>query len=373
MNEDDKMNVCIVVPAVNCPTETFIRAHIEHLPAKVTVVHGRPPRMAGATIISDAWLARARRKVVRQLFRRCKEHEITAGYLKAFRATRSNGVLAEYGPTGVAVMEACRRSRIPLVVHFHGADATSGEFVEKYYCDYRAMFAQAAAIIAVSRAMCDDLHRLGAPKEKIHLVGYGVNCEHFRGAEPAKRPPVFLAVGRLVEKKAPHLTLLAFAQVLRKCPEAKLRIVGDGPLRWICETVVAGLGMEHAVTFLGMQAEEIVREEMLGARCFVQHSVRASNGDCEGTPLAILESCASGVPVVATRHGGIPDVIRHGQTGFLIDEQDVMEMANYMLLLATDPSLAATLGIAARATIEEHFSIDTRIERLWSVLKSSFK
>jgi glycosyltransferase involved in cell wall biosynthesis len=233
------------------------------------------------------------------------------------------------------------------------------------------MFREAAAVIAVSRAMERKLISLGAPPQKVHYNPYGVDCREFAGADPATAPPLFVAVGRFVEKKAPDLTLQAFAEVRRAVPEARLRIVGDGPLLERCRELVIDLGIADTVTFLGAQPHSVVREEMRRARCFVQHSVEATSGDSEGTPVSVLEAGASGLPVVATRHAGIPDVVAEGHTGFLVDEHDVAGMASHMLQLARDPVLAGKLGQAASRRIQESFSKDQSLNRLWAIIESS--
>ena len=183
-------------------------------------------------------------------------------------------------------------------------------------------------------------------------------------------PPVIVAVGRLTEKKAPHLTILAFAQVLSRHPNARLRIVGDGPLRGVCRDLVKSLHIREAVTFLGAQPPHIVFDELQGARCFVQHSLEAADGDREGTPVSIIEAGACGLPVVATRHAGIPDVVQHGKTGLLVDEWDVDGMAANLEQLLIDPGLATRLGSSARERVESKFSMQRHIDQLWSIVLS---
>lgn len=109
---------------------------------------------------------------------------------------------------------------------------------------------------------------------------------------------------------------------------------------------------------------------MRAARCFVQHSVEAPDGDCEATPVGVLEAGASGLPVVATRHDGITDVVVEGETGLLVEERDVRGMAEAVPGLARDP-LAARLGRAARRHVRTHFSSAHSIERLWSIIAGS--
>jgi len=173
--------------------------------------------------------------------------ESTTAYMKAFRKHRPEAVLAEYGTTGVLTMEACRRLAIPLIVHFHGYDASEHRVLKEHAETYPILFAEAAAIIAVSRTMQRKLVSLGAPPEKVNYNPYGVDCERFGGASPARAAPVFLAVGRFVEKKAPQITLMAFAQVWRLDSSVRLRMIGDGPLLDECRALAKELAIEDAV------------------------------------------------------------------------------------------------------------------------------
>jgi glycosyltransferase involved in cell wall biosynthesis len=296
--------------------------------------------------------------------------ETTTAYSRAFKRYRTEAVLAEYGPNGVRAMEACKRMGIPLIVHFFGFDATEQSILKDHAETYPAMFAKAAAVIACSRAMQKKLISLGAHPDIVHYNLCGADCEFFHGAVPNEAAAVFLAVGRFVEKKAPQLTIKAFAKVNYENPDSRLRMVGDGPLLSECQELVKQLKIERSVTFLGIQPPSIVLKEMQAARCFVQHSVEASNGDCEGTPVGILEAGASGLPVISTYHGGIPDVVIEGETGFLVNERDVDGMAERMLHLARSPELAGELGRQARLRIKSHFSIEHSLNRLWSIIES---
>jgi len=363
--------ICIVRSNRWVVSETFIDDHASLLPGQVTVVHGIPlPHIGDQPVLSQSILSRAQRKILRMIGRRQWEWETTAAYLAAFRRSRAQAVLAEYGPIGVGTMDACRLAGIPLIVHFHGYDSSVTEVLDAHSDGYQLLFRQAAAIIAVSHAEKRKLISLGAVPEKIHYNPCGVDCDLFTNGNPGQTAPVFLAVGRFVEKKAPHLTLLAFAQVYRQAPETRLRMIGEGPLLGTCRDLARALGIENAVNFLGAKTHETVRMEMSQARAFVQHSVEASNGDCEGMPVSILEASATGIPVVSTRHGGIPDAVIEGQTGLLVDERDVAGMAQHMLQLAKHPALADQLGRAARAKMRSEFSMERSISRLWYIIES---
>jgi glycosyltransferase involved in cell wall biosynthesis len=373
MRDGAGWTICIVQPNPCSPSETFLRAHAENLPCRVIVIDDGVPRIDGRPVQSQALVARAVRKAIRVARRRDWDADMTSRFLKYFRRCRPDAVLAEYGPSGVALREACLQAQVPLIVHFHGYDASKTSLLEEMAVPYRKLFRDAAALIAVSYAMRARLIALGSPEQRVHWSPYGVDCAAFGGAAPADAPPTFLAVARFADKKAPHLTLRAFAEVHRSRRESRLRMIGFGSLLEPCIALAGELGLGDAVSFLGVQPPVVIQDEMRQARCFVQHSVVAPDGDSEGTPVAILEAGASGLPVVSTRHGGIPDVVVEGRTGFLVDEGDVGGMAARMLRLAEDPALAGALGSRARLRIEAEFSMEKSIGRLWDIIASSIQ
>jgi colanic acid/amylovoran biosynthesis glycosyltransferase len=360
------LRVSIVCPYLPSASETFIRAHVDRLPAQVTLIHGWRPTVGSRFVLSPA--ARLRHRILRAVARVDVQREITAAYTHAFWKYRPEVVLAEYGDTGVDVMAACERSAVPLVVHFHGYDATVHDVLRRHARTYPRMFEVAAGVVAVSRSMRTDLLALGCPESKLHYNPYGVDLSQFSGADPARSAPVFVAVGRLVEKKAPLATIAAFKIAQQHLPGTRLRIIGDGELRTACEQIIRQLRLGDLVTLLGTQSPAVVADELRGARAFVQHSIRAASGDAEGTPVAILEAGAAGLPVIATRHTGIVDVVVNGETGLLVDEGDVVGMAEAMLRLGKDPSLAAAFGTAARTRISTEFSLERSLTRLTAIL-----
>ena len=375
------VNLLIAQPNLDGLSETFLRAHAERLPAALgaeatvaawhplTQLADEPPRTENGPALAGGPVRRAARKLHRAVRGLPWEYELTRGYRAAIRARRADLVLAEYGIVGACVAEACRLEGVPLVVHFHGHDATRRSVLEQFGDRYRPMFGQAAATVAVSVAMRTQLLGLGCPEETLFLNHYGIDCERFGGADPAKSGPALLAVGRFVPKKAPHLTLLAFAQVLASRPEARLRMIGEGELLPVCRDLAAGLGIGARVDFLGALPHAAVAAEMRAARAFVQHSVEAADGDCEGTPNTVLEAGAAGLPVVATRHAGIPDVVRDGETGLLCAERDVAGMAAAMGTVLDDAGFAGQMGWSARRRVRESFAVETSIDRLAAVLR----
>jgi glycosyltransferase involved in cell wall biosynthesis len=259
---------------------------------------------------------------------------------------------------------------MPLAVHFHGADAYLTQALNRHGVAYKNLFDYANAIIAVSKDMAQQLIRLGARPEKVFYNPYGVDLDSFTQASVTTSPPQVLCVGRFVEKKAPYLTILAFKKVLERLPEARLVMVGAGPLQDVCRKMIESLRMEHAVELKDPMSHCGVASLMRQSRVFVQHSLVPASGDSEGTPVAVLEAGASGLPVVSTRHAGISDVVMHGRTGFLVAEGDIDTMATYIYDLLDNPSLAGEIGSTARKHIAENFSMARSISGLRAILES---
>jgi glycosyltransferase involved in cell wall biosynthesis len=373
-----EFRLCQIHLTPDDPGQWFAHAHAERLPCQVYVVHGdwdRPLFLDGAPLQSTKrfpeFVRLGRRTIAHWRGWSAEADEITSVYLRAFRRARCQAVLVEFGHIAVQAMDACRRLSLPMVVHFHGFDVYSRAMLDRYGARYGQLFEQAAALVTPSKAMQQALQGLGAPAEKTHYVPCGVDPDRFCGSAPAEAPPTFLAVGRFVEKKAPQLTIAAFASVRRGHPEARLRMIGEGRLEGACQDLAHGLGVAEAVDFLGAQPHDVVAEEMRAARAFVQHSLVASDGNSEAIPQSVLEASASGLPVVSTRHAGIPEGVVEGETGFLVDERDVDGMARHMEQLVVDPGLAAELGRAGRRRVEEHFSLDSTIARLWDAIRTA--
>jgi colanic acid/amylovoran biosynthesis glycosyltransferase len=365
--------VCVVAPARGAYSETFIEAHVRRLPARVKVlyVNGRDLSLEDGSRVTGV-VGRAGLAVRREF-----GVTTTPAYARVVgRYLRREGVeavLAEYSTNALRVRQACERAGIPLVVHFHGFDAYARDRFELHRAEFEALFRTAAAFVVVSREMARQVASLGAPPERIVVNPCGVDVEQFAGANPGASTPMFLAVGRFVEKKGPHLTLLAFAKALEEAPDARLVMIGDGTLLAPCKQMARGLGLGDRVTFPGVVDHAGVALLMKSCRAFVQHSQKATDGNSEGTPVAVLEAGASGVPVIGARHAGIADAVVHGETGLLVAEGDVDGMARHIVELARSPELAARLGVAARERIAREYSMERSLARLWRVVEDAIE
>ncbi|MCC6542789.1 MAG: glycosyltransferase [Flavobacteriales bacterium] len=369
-NEGNTLRIALASPAENAWSETFIAAHIDRLDkVELLLTGGVPPRRAslGGPLVAEAGLALLRDRVLGKLHGGLPGLALRrlAGRLARIRP---DVVLAEYGTMGAEIAAACERAGVPLVAHFHGFDAHRTDYIE-HYGGYRTLFEYAAALVVVSRTMEAQLLALGAPRSKVIYNCYGIDVDRFVPGRPDLAPPHFLAVGRFAEKKAPHLTITAFSKVVAARPEARLTMVGRGRLWEQCKQLVQDLDLGANVELCGVRTPDAIVELLHRSRAFVQHSIVTPNNDHEGTPLAVLEAMAAGVPVVATRHAGIADVVAHGERGLLCTEQDVDTMAEHMIELIDTPAMALAMGQAGRAYAELEHRVEVQVGRLQRVLE----
>jgi glycosyltransferase involved in cell wall biosynthesis len=167
-------------------------------------------------------------------------------------------------------------------------------------------------------------------------------------------------VGRFVEKKGIDDLLSALASIRAAKPRAVL--IGDGPLEPQMRARAADLGVQ--ATFLGAQPPAEVARHLAASRMLVAPSRTARDGDTEGLPTTILEAAAVGLPVVSTRHSGIPEAVVDGETGLLGAEADPVALAGNIARLLDDEDLRRRLGRAARERVRARFDLSAQTERL---------
>jgi glycosyltransferase involved in cell wall biosynthesis len=366
-------------------SETFIRRQVAGLGSGVICravdapllaqlpVGGQPVR-ALESGVPRAWLAAHRYllKIGRRLFN-------TASYYWPRPLHRRFGqylaelnppvVLAHFGPVGINCLDQCRRLGLPLVVHFHGYDATGVLVTPRYRRDLAALFAYASKVVAVSNKMKEDLAGLACPPEKIAVIPCGVPLEEFRPARKRHDGRFhFLFVGRLIAVKAPLTLIRAFELCADGNGATRLTVVGDGPLAGEVKKYVAASRHRDRIHLTGAQPLAVVKEKLAEAHAYVQHNVTGDYGRTEGWPVAVAEACASGLPVVATAHAGIKDQVVHGETGYLVAEGDYAAMARYMLELSADPGRCEQMGRKSREHIQKYGSFDVQLGRLAELL-----
>ena len=275
-----------------------------------------------------------------------------------------------YGHKAVKFLPLLRRWPGPVVVSFHGldaADAAYPKFPGGAGEALPAVFDHARLVLARSQSLLDRLAALGCPPEKLRLNRAPVPLGD--GPPRVVQPPTdgnwrLLQACRLIPKKGLATTLRAFREVVDNYPWARLTIAGDGPLAGELYTLAWDLGLGGHVDFPGWCSPGRLRALMTGVHLFVHPSETTAGGDQEGVPNALLEAMATGLPVVATVHGGIPEAVDHGHDGLLVPERDPHALAGAVLRLMGDPVLLHALSRQAGVNTPLKFGATEQVKQL---------
>lgn len=272
---------------------------------------------------------------------------------------RPDVVHAQFGHLGIVFLPVIEHARLPLVVSFRGQDVL---LVGKASAAAREkLFGYAARVLVRSHDMRDQLLQLGCPDDRLAVHPSGIDVENIpfseRTSPGSENEVVILMVGRLVAKKGMADALRAVATCRPGRNGPRLRIAGDGPERSALEELVSELGIGERVEFLGAIPHESVIREMLSAHLFLLPCRTAPDGETEGIPNAIKEAQATGLPVVSTRHAGIPECVAHEASGLLVGEGDVEGLANGLDELLSHPDTWPAMGRKGRELMTARYDI----------------
>jgi len=367
------MNVAIVSPDQIVYSETYIQAH-KRIDAKVFYYYGGlvPTHLEGVGSIDRPFWFDILTKIRTKFFNKNQSYSELV-FAKSLRKNKIEVVFAEYGPTGASLVNICKRLGMPLVAIFHGRDASAYDLLEKYRLQYLDLFHYARKIIVVSGLMREKLISLGCSANLIVVTPCAPDNKFLYLNPTFSEPKSFVAIGRFINKKAPYYDVLAIRQVAEKHPDVKLYFAGEGELLNTTQNLIRYFKLEDNIKLPGIISPDEFAAILSKVTGFIQHSITSRNGDMEGTPVSVMEASAAGIPVIATRHAGIPDVIIDGETGLLVDEHDVDGMAKQILRLIENPGLARSLGQAGKENIRINFSMDKHLEIIRSVLQGALE
>lgn len=276
------------------------------------------------------------------LMRRIKPHVVHTHTAKAGAVGRAAAILAG----------------VPAIVHTYHGHVLRGYFSPAKTAVYRGIEQSLAwrtdRLLAVTTRVRDELIALGVGKaSQYRAVPLGFDLAPLLAAERRRgelraelgmgAAPLIGIVARLVPIKAHEVFLAAAAAVRQQVPAARFLIVGDGELRQTLEQQTAALGLTDAVRFLGWRADI--------DRLYGDIDVVALTSRNEGSPVALIEAMAAGVPVVSTEVGGVADVVEHGVSGLLAPMDDAAGIARHILTLLSDPDLRRTMGQHGRVKV----------------------
>lgn len=276
---------------------------------------------------------------------------------------------AHFGTVGNRFLSFMKCHDVPFVVSFYGRDASQSLRENPHI--YDKLFGLADAVTVLSEDMRSTIVDAGCPKEDTSLVPLSIDTDRFPYQERSvdNGPIQLLTVARFVEKKGIVYALEAVAAIAENY-DLQYTIIGDGERRDLIEAKIEEHGLEDVVDLQGWQPQSVVAEEMAKAHLFLLPSVTAENGDKEGTPTVLLEAQSMGLPIVTTRHAGIPEIVDDGETGLLVPERDSEALTDALRALLSEPDRWSEMGRRGREHIEQNHSIEAVTDDLIQLYNS---
>lgn len=258
-------------------------------------------------------------------------------FIAAFRIVRREKIDLIHAhwiiPQGFVAVALKKILGVPYIVTTHGGDifGLKGGAMRKVK---KVVLENAKRITVVSNAIKDEILKNINPKLNVDVISMGVDSKLFNPDKYDKSikdkykidGPFLLFVGRLAEKKGVSYLLQAMPAIINKFPNVKLLIIGEGALENQLKSLVLDLGIDKNVIFVGGITNDLLPKFYATADILVAPSIVTADGDTEGLPVSIIEGLASGTCVISTGTGGISDVIKNGENGFLVDQKNSREI-----------------------------------------------
>ena len=327
---------------------------------------GDPPEGAHSLALQDIGRTRSLPGIGWQM--------ITRGpgpYQHVLGRSRPSLIHAHFGIDGVYALPLANRLQVPLITTFHGFDATlstaallSSPAWMNYPLFRHRLAKEGDLFLCVSSFIRDRVVAMGFPAERTHVHYTGVDCQAIQLRDPSEETSTILHVARLVDMKGTSYLIRAFAALSHQHKDVQLIIIGDGPLRHPLRKLARSLAVESRVQFLGALPHTQVLAWMRKAAMLVLPSVQTTTGRVEGLGMVLLEAAATGVPVIASRVGGIPEGVVDGLTGLLVPPRDTDALSRCLDKLLHEPMTRALMGVQARAFVERRFDIRRQGEKL---------
>lgn len=274
-----------------------------------------------------------------------------------------------FGHTAVHLLPFIKAWEKPCVVSFHGADVMIREEEERYAERMAEMLSLVPLVMVRSYSLKDRVVNLGCAPKKIRLNRTGIPLDQFPLFE--RRVPEdgawhIVQACRLIPKKGIHTAMRAFRAVLDKFPKARFTLAGEGPMDEELRQFAHEVGIADSVEFRGFLNQEDLNALYQSAHIFTHPSELTADQNQEGIPNSMLEAMSTGLPVVATEHGGIPEAVDNHETGILLPERDYEGLGKAMLKLIENQELWKQMGHAASKSMHENFEHSAQIRRLES-------
>jgi len=267
-----------------------------------------------------------------------------------------------FGYQGAKSIGLKKKLNVPMICSFYGDDAFSYRYQDKY----SELFKQADKILVLGKYMKAWLVKLGCPEHKLQIHHLGIDIEKLRfvNRRVEKGSPIrFLIASSFLPKKGIDLAVKALATLAGQY-NFTLDIIGDGPLKaGILEEIEKG-GLKDRVTLHGYKPYDYFINLAYECQVFIQASRTTENNDKEGTPMAIVDTMATGMTVVSTYHSDIPEIVIDGETGYLAEENNPESLTGCIRKIFEQPDKIELFSAAGRAWIEKEFDAKKQTLRL---------
>ena len=259
-----------------------------------------------------------------------------------------------------------------LVTTFRGHDISS--FVrQKGKNVYQQLFRYGDFFLTNCDYFRNKAISIGCPPEKIQVNRSGLDCDRFI-YKPRTLPEdgsiQIATTGRLVEKKGIEYVIRAIARLIPTHPQIRYKIIGEGPLRNHFTELIQELNLSNNVELMGWRNETEIVDILSKTQIFVAPSITAADGNQDAPINVLKEAMAIGLPVVSTYHGGIPELVEDGKSGFLVPEKDVSALADKLSYLIEHPELWSLMGSSGREYVLQHYNLTQLNDDLINVYRS---
>lgn len=369
-------------PVVAQYCATFLKPEMLHIYRQITALERVRPVViaqkreeihrfpfADVIVTGKPWTHFLRRIWFKQL--RDRPWPISARETDALRRVLENSrarlLHIYFGHIAVRLLPLLRAWEHPVVVSFHGADVGVDLHKPEFRRATLEVLQRARLVFVRSDSLGRALIELGHDPEKIRVQRTGIPVDQipFRPRNwPGDGAWKLLQAGRLIEKKGVRTSLRAFAKFAHRYPRATFTIAGEGPLQNRLVAEAEQLGIADKISFVGFVSQEELRELFHRAHIFLHPSETGADGNQEGVPNSMLEAMASGLPVFATTHGGIPEAIDHGRSGILVAERDADALAAGLLRAAEQPEYLSAIAAAGASAVREKFEQRVQVQQL---------
>lgn len=252
---------------------------------------------------------------------------------------------------------------LPLIVNFYGYDVLRLPKEFGWKQRYKKLAKKGDLFFVGSMDMKENVTDLGFPEDKVKILKLGLNIKNIRFQQRVKAGRNLMMVGRMVEKKGFKYAIQAIKNLNEQGEKFLLDLYGDGELRKDLESLVNELCLNDQITFHGQVNNEVIFEELYKHDLLLVPSVQARDGDREGIPQTTVEGMATGIPVIASDHAGLPELVIDHNTGLQVPQKDPEALSQAILTCFSNPDLVQKVSQNGRKKVEQEHDISKQVEK----------